>query len=157
MFRVIGIDKHFELYYLTHDLNKMDHWIYGKCNNISDTKGISHLIDKDFFNESACIRKYYNKKEGKYYDTYEPNFKWPNISKGNFNPNQTFYSVIVEKCQEDTLQLMFGNKLHCKSDIEMEEYFSYKYNIFFNFVDHSVDSVLKPKDDGYLKCLKLYE
>ena len=31
----------------------MDHWIYGKCNNDSDTKGISYLIDKDFFNEST--------------------------------------------------------------------------------------------------------
>jgi hypothetical protein len=117
----------------------MDHWIYGKCNNDSDTKGISYLIDKDFFNESACIRKFYNHKEGIYYDINEPNFRWPNLSHGNYNSNQTFYSVIVEKCEEDTLQLMFGNNQHCKSEKEMEEYFSTSHNIFFNFIDHSVD------------------
>ena len=139
-FRAIGIDRQFEGFYVNaKTLKIMDHWLYGKCNNDTDTKGISYLIDNEHFNESACIRKFYNSAEDKYYDVNEPNFKWPNLSHGNFNPNQTFYSVVVEKCQEDTLQLMFGNNLHCKSEIEMEEYFSYTHNIFFNFVDHSVD------------------
>ena len=139
MFRIIGIVKQFESFYLRNDIKNMDHWIYGKCNNDSDTKGISYLIDKDFFNESACIRKYYNKTEGKYYDTNEPNFKWPNLSKGNFNPNQTFYSVVVEKCQEDTLQLIFGNNLHCKNETEIEKYFQKNHNFHFNFIDEYID------------------
>ena len=139
MFRVIGIVRQFEAYYLRNDLKNMDHWLYGKCNNDSDTKGINYLIDKDFFNESACIRKYYNKNEGKYYDTNEPNFKWPNISKGNFNANQTFYSVIVEKCQEDTLQLILGHNFHCKNETEIEEYFLRTHNFHFNFIDEYID------------------
>ena len=139
-FRAIGIDKQFEGFYVNApNINIMNHWLYGKCNNDSDTKGISYLIDNKNFNESACIRKFYNSTERMYYDVNDPNFKWPNLSHGNFNPNQTFYSVIVEKCQEVTLQLMFGNNQHCKSEKEFEEYFSYTHNIFFNFVDHSVD------------------
>jgi uncharacterized phage-like protein YoqJ len=139
LFRAIGIDKQFEGYYQrSSSIKRMDHWIYGKCNN-SDTKGISYLIDKEYFNESACIRKFYNHTEGIYYDVNEPNFRWPNLSRGNHNPDQTFYSIIVEKCEEDTLQIMFGNNQHCKSETEMKEYFSTSHNIFFNFIDHSVD------------------
>ena len=120
----------------------MDHWLYGKCNNDSDTKGIGYLIDKEYFNESACIRKYYSHDDDRYYDAEEPNFRWPNLSHGNLNPNETFYSVIIEKCEEDTLQLMFGNSsLHCESGKEIEEYFKEIHNIFFNFIDHTVDMI----------------
>ena len=64
MFRAIGIDKQFEGFYLnSKTIKQMDHWLYEKCNNDSYTKGISHLIDKEFFHESACIRKFIiNKK-----------------------------------------------------------------------------------------------
>ena len=72
MFRVIGIYKHFEGYYLnSKNITKFDHWLYGKCNNDSNTKGISYLIDKEYFNESACIRKLYNHIDGLYYDVNE--------------------------------------------------------------------------------------
>ena len=140
IFRAIGTVNIFEGAYTSmNSIKEMDHWLYGKCNNDSDTKGISYLIDKEYFNESACIRKFYNHTEGIYYDVNEPNFRWPNLSRGNHNPDQTFYSVIVEKCEEDTLQIMFGNNQHCKSETEMKEYFSTSHNIFFNFIDHSVD------------------
>ena len=139
-FRAIGIDSQVDGFYMkTKTIKRMDHWLYGKCNNDSDSKRMSYLINKEYFNESACIHKFYNRAEDKYYDINDPNFRWPNLSHGLLNPNQTFYSVIVEKCQEDTLQLLFGNNIHCKSETEMEEYFSHTHNIFFNFVDHSVD------------------
>ena len=160
MFRVIGIDKQFEGFYLnSKTIKKMDHQLYGKCNNDSDTKGISHLIDKEFFNESACIRKFSNQQEDKYYDVNEPNFRWPNLSHGNYNPNETFYNVIVEKCEEDTLQIMFGNNQHCKNETEIEEYFSTTHNIFFNFIDHSVNMLnfLEPNKKFIYRTYKLLE
>ena len=45
----------------------------------------------------------------------------------------------MEKCEENTLQLIIEINQHCKNETEMEEYFSTSHNIFFNFVDHSVD------------------
>ena len=160
MFRAIGIDKQFEGFYLnSKTIKNMDHWLYGKCNNDSDTKGISHLIDKEFFKESACIRKFYNQQEDKYYDVNEPNFRWPNLSHGNYNPNETFYNVVIEKCEEDTLQIMFGNNQHCKNEKEIEEYFSTTHNIFFNFIDHSVDMLnfLEPNKKFIYRTYKLLE
>ena len=57
-------------------------WIYGKCNNIIDTQDIDHLIEFENFTESACIRKYYNKENKKYYHTNDINFVWPNLING---------------------------------------------------------------------------
>ena len=37
---------------------------------------------------------------------------------------------------------MFGNRsLHCKSEKEIEDYFKAIHNIFFNFIDHTVDMI----------------
>ena len=35
----------------------------------SDTEGISNLINFKYFEKSACIRKYYDKKQDKYFET----------------------------------------------------------------------------------------
>lgn len=129
MFRAIGIDKQFEGFYInSKNITRFEHWLYGKCNNDNDIKGISYLIDKVFFT-AVCIQKFYNHIEGVYYDVNKPNFRWPNLSNGNYNHNETFYSIIVEKFEEDTLQLMFGNNQHCQSETEIEKYFSTIHNM----------------------------
>ena len=61
-------------------LPEIDHWLYGQCNNESDTQGISYLINHDYFKKSACIKKYYDSKTKKYYDKGHPNFEYPSIS-----------------------------------------------------------------------------
>ena len=74
-FRIIGYENYFDIYLHDKNLNKFDHWLYGKCNNESDTEGIKYLINFDFFEKSACIRKYFNSIEQKYYDTWSPEFR----------------------------------------------------------------------------------
>jgi hypothetical protein len=36
-FRIVGYETYFETYFKDKNLNNYDHWLYGKCNNISDT------------------------------------------------------------------------------------------------------------------------
>ena len=55
-FNLIGLDTYTKDYENGDDLNNFDHWLYGFCNNESDTKGISHLINQKYFTKSACIR-----------------------------------------------------------------------------------------------------
>ena len=45
-FRVIGIDTYYQNYVKDNDrnLSNYNHWLYGKCNNDSDTEGIGYLI-----------------------------------------------------------------------------------------------------------------
>ena len=119
-FRIIGFETFYTVY-LNKNLTTLDHWIYGLCNKETDTKGIENLVDYDFFNKSACIRKYFNSSEQKYYDIGEPKFKWPTLEHGTYHPENTIYSIILEKCQEDTLSLILGEGNHCKNDEEIKE------------------------------------
>ena len=78
-------------------IKDIDHWIYGYCNNDSDTEGISELIDFKYYEQSACIRKYYDSKTHKYINTGEKKFRWPVIEKNNDHPDRTYYGIIIQR------------------------------------------------------------
>ena len=91
-FRIIGFETYYTVY-LNKNLTTLDHWIYGLCNKETDTKGIENLVDYDFFNKSACIRKYFNSSEQKYYDIGDPKFKWPTLEHGTYHPENTIFQL----------------------------------------------------------------
>ena len=138
-FNLIGLDVFTKDYENDDDLKKYNHWLYGFCNNETDTKGISNVLTQNYFNKSACIRKYFNSTEQKYYDTNEPNFKWPKMAYGTFNPNLEFYSVILIKCNNDILKEVFEGKYTCKNDNEIEKIFKTGAGIHLNFIDQYID------------------
>ena len=121
-FRIIGLDVHYSKYLNNKNLSNFDFWLYGYCNNESDTKGISHLIDYDFFKKSACIRKYFSSADQKYYNTDDPKFRWPVEAHGTSSPNNKYYNMILERCEEDTINQILGEGSHCKTDKEKEIY-----------------------------------
>ena len=114
-------------------LNKMTHWIYGFCNKNINTEGLDDLLTYDFFEKSACIKKYYNSSEGKYYDIGHPKFKWPEIAHGTFNELNTLYGIYVQKCNNKTIKNILGNDYNCKSDSEIDKYFNNEVTRLFNF------------------------
>ena len=118
---IIGIEETIDLYQEDNDLSNNNHWLYGPCNNSTDIKGIDKLISFNYFTESACIRKYYNKDDKKYYNTNDKNFRWPTILHGCSNPNRTFYGIIIEKCTNSTLKLLSDNR-YCKSKNDIINY-----------------------------------
>ena len=67
-FRVIGLDTYVPPYLESRNLSAFNHWLYGKCNKEKDINGIEDLVKYKFFEKSACIRKYFDAKEQKYYD-----------------------------------------------------------------------------------------
>jgi hypothetical protein len=142
-FNLVGIDT-----YISDesdkDLSKYNHWLYGFCNNDTDTKGISHLITQKFFTKSACIRKYFNSSEQKYYDTNDANFKWPKMAHGTFNPNSKSYSILLTKCNQNILNIVFNNEYNCVSDLNIGNN-TRDGVIRLNFIDQYVD-ILDYKD-----------
>ena len=48
-FRIIGFEESTENYFQDKDLYSRNHWLYGQCNNKSDTEGIGYLINYSFF------------------------------------------------------------------------------------------------------------
>jgi len=138
-FRIIGFNNYFNYYIENRTLENFDHWIYGLCNNENDIKEINYLLKDKEYKNCACIRNYYSSSDKKYYNTSDKNFLWPIISKGTNNPNFTFYQVIVEKCNNDSLKLILGDNYYCKNDHEIEQYFSGSKAFFFYFIDQYID------------------
>ena len=135
--RIIGIETTIDLYKENNDLSEYNHWIYGKCNNNTDTQGIDHLIEFENFTDSACIRKYYNKEHKKYYQTNDINFVWPNLIHGCSHPQRTFYGIIVEKCRNDSMK-MLSDEEYCNPPENITDYIK-KSSLNLQLIDNYAD------------------
>ena len=137
-YRIIGFETYYTYYLDDKNLSNYNHWLYGLCNNRSDTEGIAYLINYNYFEQSACIRKYFDSKEQKYYDTDHPKFRWPIIGHGTYNKNNIFYSIIIESCKEDTLNLILGDGFKCIKDplIELNTAYFYFINHYINLLNY---------------------
>ena len=130
--RFIGLEETIDNYMNIINLYDYNHWEYGPCDNKTDTKGIGHLITQDYFEQSACIKRYFNAKDQLYYNQNDINFKWPIILRGCSNPKRTFYGIIMEKCKNDTF------KKDCKSTNEINNYLKH-YSVVFQLMNQYVD------------------
>ena len=135
----VGVD---DLYYEEYmkDPNKIstvDHWIYSHCNYDTDIKGIEYLIDHSIYNNSACIRSYYDKSKDKYFNTNEFGFRWPMLEKGMSNKNSTYYGIIVQRCDKAP-EYIKSKVPQCKSSTEINEYIS-TISLKYQIVDHYAD------------------
>ena len=137
-FRIIGIEKYLAEYLTNRNLKDYNHWVYGLCTE-EDAKGLEKIVKPDFFNRSACIKKYFNTSTQMYYDIGNENFKWPKMAHGTYNPNSKFYNIAVEKCQENTMKLIFGNKAKCREDSKIDEILDAGAVSHFYFIDQYID------------------
>ena len=141
-FNAIGIEEPVSLYENNKtNLLNYNHWLYGICNSDNDIKGIEDKVTNKFLTNSACIRKYYDKKTKKYYDTTDPNFKWPSLAHGTFHPENKLYSIIIKSCEQEILKILFNGKYTCKNIDEINS----DLIVHLNFIDEYID-ILKYKD-----------
>jgi len=141
-FNIIGFEDYYEAYLSNKNLTNYNHWLYGRCSNQTDTEGISHLINYEYFERSACIRKYFNKIDQKYYNTGDPKFRWPVISHGTYNKIYGVYNIIIERCQNNLIKLILGEGHECQKISEFEELyrnFSIYGEAFIYFINNYVD------------------
>ena len=141
-FRIVGFDDAYSDNYMKDPgpsiVKTKNHWVYGNCNNNSDTEGISYLIDQKYYEQSGCIRKYYDADKKKYFETGEEGFRWPVILKGCSNPDRTYYGIIIQRCDEANEFLQENGGPPCKESSEIDKVIS---SISFNFqiIDHYAD------------------
>ena len=138
-FRIIGFDDAYADDYMNDGeiVKVKDHWIYGNCNNNSDTEGISYLITHKYFEQSACIRKFYDSAKKKYFSTDEEGFKWPVIKKGCSNPERTYYGIIMQRCDKAG-EFIKKQGPDCKSSSEIDQIIK-KSSLSFQIIDHYAD------------------
>ena len=139
VFRVVGFDDVYYEEYMKNPniLEEKDHWVYDFCNNNSDTKGIGYLIDFKYYEQSACMRKYYNKNTKKYYNTDEEGFRWPVLEKGCSNPNRTYYGIIMQRC-DTAPEFLKSQGTKCKHEKEITEYLN-GVSLVYQLIDHYAD------------------
>ena len=111
---------------VSNKLKVIDHWLYGYCDKKDIyNNDIKDLVIYDFFEKSACIKKYYNSTKGEYYKIGDPEFVWPSIEHGTFNELNKLYGIYIQKCDNKTIKHILGNDYQCKNDEEINNYFEY--------------------------------
>ena len=139
LFRVVGVDDVFydEYYQNPEILENKDHWIYGNCNNNTDTEGIAYLINFDYYEQSACIRTFYDHHKKQYFKTGEAGFRWPVIEKGCSNPERTYYGIILQRCDEAP-EILKSQGPTCKTSEEITEEVNL-VGLKYQIIDHYPD------------------
>ena len=139
VFRAVGVDDAFydEYYQNPEILENKDHWIYGNCNNDTDTEGISYLIDFDYYEQSACIRTFYDHHKKQYFKTGEVGFRWPIVEKGCSNPERTYYGIILQRCDEAP-EILKSQGPACKTSEEITEEVNL-VGLKYQIIDHYAD------------------
>ena len=137
-FRIVGFDDAYSDDFLDdNDLaEKKNHWLYGYCNNDSDTRGIAYLMDQKYYEQSACIRKYYDAQKAVYFTPGEEGFRWPIIEKGCSNPKRTYYGIIMQRC--DKAGTFLKSQGNCKTTAEIDDIVDH-ISLNFQIVDHYAD------------------
>lgn len=147
---VIGVPKYIPTYTKNNNLSSVDkYYIYGNCND-KDMKGLNvDEYNKTEFTNSACIRKMYDRKLNKYFNTDDTGFVYPDLRHGASNPNYNLYAVIVELCRNES---MF-NEHGCKSVETREEYVKSISSVAISVVDHvvTVEKYKQPIESFFYK------
>ena len=131
LIRIIGIEYTIDNYISDNNLTNYNHWLYESC-SIDDIKNINNIITIEFLENAACIKKYYDSKQQKYFNINEKDFIWPALMYGASNNKRKNYGIIMEKCRNDTI-----NK-NCKSENEIKKYLEHSYACLY-FIDQYVD------------------
>jgi len=138
-FRLIGLETYYASYIENKNIKNYDHWLYSLCKEENYINEIKNLININYFGSALCISKYYNSNNGKYYNVNDTNFRWPSIQQISLISGGNSYNIILEKCDEETLELILGKGSKCKKGSEIGNYFSGKWGTVLNFIDHYVD------------------
>ena len=132
------------------------HWIYGLCDK-KQLKNLDIILpnDEEYFEEYACIKKYYDETDKKYYEIGEPKFVWPEIAYGTYNEKNKLYGVYIKRCDNKLINEILGEGYQCKTDSEIENYYNSESSIImhFNFINYFIDALdyLNPKKPFFFK------
>ena len=127
---IVGMEQYIGTYTSDNNLTKYNHWLYGNC-DMNDVKGLEDLITFPNFNQSGCIKKYFNAKEQKYYNINEEGFVWPILIHGCSHPNRTYYGIIIERCRNSTLR-----DKYCNTPEQIDNFISTHVGISLQLIDH---------------------
>ena len=102
-FVIIGANMYVDYFLEPYDLHKLSHWVYEKCEK--DDLGVyKDIMEDKQFEDSVCIRKFYNATSKTIITNKDPNFKYPGMYHGTgtkvgFNIG---YGTFILRCSNMT-------------------------------------------------------
>ena len=134
LFEVFGFMKTYISNYKNNIGSRLliDHYTYGACDKKSQNSKLNNIqnafLETTFESMEYCINGFYNATTKNYITKDNPNFEYPIMSHGTSHPNYTSYSIIVQRCENDTFFKM--NK--CKSEEYIDDFVTH----------HQLDAVM---------------
>ncbi len=140
--RIKGIRNYTYSFY-PDEIKNEDHWIYDLCDNINE-KEVNNLKENNIQNKieiykAACLKYYFNSTEQKYYKYNSINFTSPYLIHGNSRPDNKYYSIVIEKCRNNSIENLIYGENSCASNEEMDIYLVNFVAVFLQIIDHNVD------------------
>ncbi len=135
--QIIGLEKMlFGEYNEDGKRENFNHYIYSPCTkemrkNLKEE--ISNIIEDPMYNNSYCIDSFYNSSSKIITKNKENNFTYPLISHGTNNPNVTYYSIIIQKCINSTL-----NNFSCDTPENIENKI-FESGTNLNLINYEID------------------
>ena len=124
-----------------HLIDNQEHWIYDICDNsinLGKFEDQTHKIIGSF-NGGACLKYSYNPNDKKYYKIGNNNFTPPYLLHGNSRPDNLYYTIVIEKCRNDSIEnYIFGNQ-SCGSEEEINNFYNNFLAIYLQVIDYNVD------------------
>ena len=122
-------------------IENQDHWIYDTCDSSISLNNLQeHLHDIiGNFSGGACLKYFYNSTDKKYYKIDADGFSPPYLIHGNSRPDNLYYSLIIEKCRNNSIDHpIYGNE-SCANEEEMDLFYDYFIAVYLQIVDYNVD------------------
>ena len=118
-------------------IEKNDHWIYDSCNTIIENYNLD-INSYQNIEKGVCLKYFYNSTDRKYYKIGDLNYSSPFLLHGESRIDNCYYSLIVEKCTNDSIDnIIFGNE-RCANEEEIEIFFTNLLNIYLQIIDHNI-------------------
>ena len=155
LFSVIGMNNPSINLFLYNEISEYNfsHWKYERCKYLNKTN--KDIINKQYFNNSLCLSKYYDNENKKIISIEDTNFPYPSLENNLEKEYLVNYGIIIKECENNTIYN--NNSCYEKKMLNKKKYdlhMKYIFNYFSNFIDvenykHPIETQLNNKSYNY--------
>ena len=103
-FTIIGVTENDSIMQLNNNISLYDHWIYDLCDQTDIMKLKKYFTDEinEYYSNSLCIQKFYNKTNKNIILKNKNGFNYPFLEHGSSKLNNKIYGIYIQMCQNNT-------------------------------------------------------
>ena len=104
-FTIIGVTENDSIMQEKNNITLYDHWIYESCDQVDVMKLKKYFTNeiKEYYYNSLCIKKFYNKTTKQIILKGNNDFSFPFLEHGSSKLNNKIYGIYIQMCQNDTI------------------------------------------------------